>query len=233
MPDPQLPDARGPLYAVDKLTIINNALLATGNQPIAILADGSDEWIAASNFYDRSLPKLVVSHDWKFLLTIAEMERAGASRYPGFQDVYDLPPDCLLLRQAYDDRLAALIQPVDDWVMSETGINLPPMDYRIIAGQVHCIAPLGASCLYVQNPPAGTVGTVGFTEALTTEIENLLLRGFNEDVDTAMKHQALVKESAQIAREQDSSPEPRRILFRSRMLERRRRYGNGNGWGFW
>lgn len=226
-----LPQARGSLYAVDKLTIINNALLATGNQPVAVIADGSEEWIAASNFYDRSLPKIIVSHDWKFLLTIAEMERVGTSVYPGFQDVYALPPDCLLLRHAYDDRLAALIQPIDTWSMSETGINLPPMDYRVLAGQIHCIAPLGASCLYVQNPPAGTVGTVGFSEALTTEVENLLLRGYNEDVDSAMKHQALVKESLTIAREQDSSPEPRRILFRSRMLERRRR--RGNVWGYW
>lgn len=229
--DSGLPQTRGPLYAVDKLTICNNALLATANQPIATLNDGSDEWIAVSNFYERSLLKIAVSHDWKSLLTIAEMEKAGCSRYPGFQDVYNLPPDCLLLRQAYDDRLARIIQPVDTWTISQTGINLPEMDYRIIAGQLHCIAPLGASCLYVQNPPAGKVGTVGFAESLTTEIENLLLRGFNEDADSAMKHQVLVKESAQIAREQDSSPEPRRILFRSRMLERRRR--RGNGWGIW
>lgn len=232
--EPRLPNSgtKGSPYAVDKLTIINNALLATGNQPVAVISDGSDEWIAASNFYDRSLPKLLVSHDWKFALTIAEMNKAGFSRYPGFQDVYDLPSDCLLLRQAYDDRLARLIKPVDTWTISETGINLPEMDYRIISDQIHCIAPLGASCLYVQNPPNGTVGTVGFSEALTTEIENLLLRGFNEDVDTAIKHQALVKESLTVAREQDSSPEPRRILFRSRMLERRRRRGNGV-WGLW
>src|SRR5271166_3218879 len=221
----------GSPFAIDMLTICNNALLATGNQPVAAIADGSDEWTAVSNFYWRSLPKILVAHDWKFTLAIAEMERVGSSTYPGFEDIYALPPDCLLLRQAYDDREAALIPVVDDWSISQEGINLPPMDYRIIGGQVHCICPAGASALYVQNPANESGYTVGFSEALTTEIENLLIRGYNEDVDTATKHQALVKEAMTVAREQDSSPEPRRILFRSQMLERRRRRGNIGWWG--
>ena len=222
------------MFAIDKLGICNNALLATGNQPVTIIADGSDEWTFVSAAYDRALPKVLVAHDWKFALNFAEMTHIGQSTYPGFQDIYALPPDCLLLPVACDDRDIALIQPVDARAISEEGINIPPMDYRILNGQLHCIAPSGAHALYVQNPAAtNTSGfTVGFSEALTTEIEALITRGYNEDVEATPGAIALAKTALTDARQQDSSVEPRRIIFRSRMLEQRRRRRNF-GFGIW
>lgn len=217
-------------FAVDPLSICNDALLATGNQPISVISDGSDEWTAVWNFYNRALVKVLVAHDWKFALNIAAMVRIGSSSYPGYEDIYALPADCLLLRQAYDERDAALIQPVDARTVSDVGINLPGMDYRIIGNGVHCICPAGAYALYVQNPNANTSAfTVGFCEALRLEIETLLMRGFNEDLQGAAATKALAKEAMMDARQQDSSPEPRRIFFRSPMLERRRRRNNSVG----
>ena len=43
-------------FIVDKLSVCNNALIATGNSGVTIEADGSDEWTAVSNYYDRALP---------------------------------------------------------------------------------------------------------------------------------------------------------------------------------
>jgi hypothetical protein len=222
----------GSPFAIDKLTICNNALIATGNQPVATIQDGSDEWIAVSAFYDRALPVLLVEHDWKFALALEEMERVATSNYPGFQDVYQPPADCLLIRQCYDDRVAALIQPVDTWTVSKEGINLPPMDWRIIGGFVHCIAPQGAHCFYVQNPTNEAGFAVGFAEALTRKVEAFLYQGFNEDAQGAQAAAGTANEALIRAREQDSSQEPRRILFRSPMLEARRRRRN-IGWGMW
>ena len=217
-------------FVIDKLSIINDALLATGNQPVTGINDGSAEWIAGSNFYDRSLVKVLSKHDWKFALNIEAMVRIGASAYPGFEDMYALPPDCLQLRVAYDARDAALIQAVDARVISEDGINLPPMDYRVIGQNVHCICPQGAFAFYVQNPSTDPTGaTAGFAETLRLEIEGLLARGFNEDVESAVAIKGLTKEALIDAREEDSDQEPRRILFRSPMLERRRR--RRNSWG--
>lgn len=217
------------MFAIDKLSICNDALIATGNQPVAVLNDGSDEWTAVSNFYDRVLPNVLSKHDWKGILQIAAMQRTGSSAYPGYEDMYALPADCLLLRDAYDARDAALIQPVDARTVSDVGINLPGMDYRLIGNNVHCICPAGAYAFYVQNPSVATGLVVGVIETLRLEIEALLMRGYNEDVEGSVAVKAMAKESLTDAREQDSSQEPRRIFFRSPMLEKRRRRANYNG----
>ena len=135
--------------------------LRRATSPSLSSLDGSDVWTFVSAAYDRALPKVLVAHDWKFALNFAEMTDIGLSTYPGFQDIYAIPPDCLLLRVACDDRDLALIQPVDARAISEEGILIPPMDYRILNGQLHCIAPSGAHALYVQNPAA--TNTSGFT----------------------------------------------------------------------
>ena len=221
----------GSPFAIDKLQIVNDAMLATGNQPFTVINDGSDEWVAASNFYDRAMRETLIQHDWKFALVIGVMTRVATSNYPGFQDVYAPPPDVLQLRSCYDARVAALIQPLDTWTISKEGIRLPPMDFRILGGLVHCIAPDGAGCLYLQNPADETGLTVGFTAALTRAIEQLIYQGFNEDPASAAGMDKKVHEKLQQARQQDSEVEPRKLPFRSPMLEKRRR--RRAGWMIW
>ncbi|MDE2040654.1 MAG: hypothetical protein KGJ45_11660, partial [Elusimicrobia bacterium] len=209
----------GSPFAIDQLNIINDALLATGNQPVTQIADGSDEWTAASNFYDRALRETLIQHDWKFTLTLGAMTRVGSSSYPGYQDMYQPPADCLQLRECYDERVAALIQPIDTWTISKEGIKLPPMDYRLLNGLVHCIAPEGAGCLYLQNPANETGFTVGFAAAVTRLLEQYLYQGFNEDPQAAVAIEKKVQEKLEMARMQDDETEPRRLPFRSGMLE--------------
>jgi hypothetical protein len=221
----------GSPFVISKLDIINDAMLATANSPFNVIDDGSDEWVAASNFYDRALRETLVQHDWKFSLALAAMTRTGTSSYPGFQDIYQPPADCLQLRACYDQRVAALIQPLDTWTISKEGVNLPPMDFRIIGGQVHCIAPLGAGCLYLQNTTDATPLSVGFVAAVTRATEQYIYQGFNEDPAAAAGMEKKVHDKLQDARRQDDSQEPRRIMLRSPMLEKRR--GRSNGWRIW
>jgi len=221
----------GSPFAIDKLQICNDAMLATGNQPFTVIADGSDAWTAASNFYDRALRETLIQHDWKFSLVLGQMTRQGVSNYPGYTDIYQPPSDVLQLRECYDQRVAALIQPIDTWTISKEGIKLPPMDYRILGGQVHCIAPEGAGCLYLQNPANESAFTVGFSAAVTRLVEQLIYQGYNEDPQSALGLEKKVNEKLQQARMQDDETEPRRLPFRSPMLEARRR--RRTGWTVW
>ena len=65
-----------------------------------------------------------------------------------------------------------------------------------------------------------------------TQIEALITRGYNEDVEATPGAIALAKTALTDSRQQDSSVLPRRIIFRSRMLEQRRRRRNF-GFGIW
>lgn len=216
------------MYAVDKLSIINDALIATGNLPVAV-DDGSDEWIAGSSYYERCLPLVLARHDWKFATDIKALTRAGASAYPGFVDMYEMPADCLWLRDCWDKRdgdQAARFS-ADRRGQSREGVPLPPFDYRIIGGLIHCTAPDGVFAFYIQNPRATDAFPVGFTEVLRLEIEALLARGFNEDATSAPALKALAMKELSEARSRDDQQEPRKVIFRSHLLDARRRRNRG------
>lgn len=208
---------------IDKLGVVNAALLATGNNPVVVAGDNSDEWRVGSSAYDRMLPVVLAKHDWKFQTEIAALVRTGNSQFPGYQDAFAKPVDCLHLENVWDTYLASLIDP--NWYptgMSRDGIRAPPMEYRIIGDQVNCTTVTGAAtCLYVPQPNNASVSAL-FQEALTTAIEVLITRGLNEDMEAAEALAKLAEEDLREARASNDSEEPRSIPFRSRMLERRR-----------
>src|ERR1700744_1087503 len=90
----------------DKLTIINQALVNTGNNQVDVPDDGSDEWEVAASAYDQWVPLLLYRRDWKFATRIIELTRIGESFYPGFRDVFDKPQDCMFLDNVYRTDLA-------------------------------------------------------------------------------------------------------------------------------
>lgn len=210
----------------DKLTIINDCLLATGNKT-CLQDDGSAEWIAASNFYERALSTLLYKHNWPFQTNLNEsLARVGASTLPGYEDIYAKPADCLHLENCWRTDLAQWVLPsifLGD--SDDQGPRLmPPLDYQILGDQIHCVAPLGLSCKYVMMPASdpGVQWPAGFVEALRREIESLLYQGLNEDVDGAKLAGAVAKEELQEARDRVDQEQPRRVAFRSRFLIRRR-----------
>lgn len=217
---------------IDKLTLVNYALTATGNNPVVVEGDNSDEWRVASSAYDRMLPVVLAKHDWKFQTTIAPLVRVGDSDFPGFQDAFAKPVDCLHLENVWDAYIAGLIIPYPTVGMLRDGVRAPPLEYRIIGDLIHCTTfQNAATCLYVQQPNNATVSAL-FIEALTTAMEVIIARALNEDMDAAKMLSAKAEEDLREARASNDMEEGRRIPFRSRMLERRRGGGRSR-FGFY
>lgn len=210
---------------LDKLTLINNALIATGNEPVTT-DDGSDQWIAASTAYDRMLLQVLYKHNWTFQTATIQLIRLGASTYPGYADIYQKPADCLHLENVWRTDLGVLIQPVSGFRQDGMGAMPPPLDYKIIGDQIHCFAPNGVTALYLIDPTphAGVIldVTPGIYETLTREIESLLYQGLNEDSKSAELTKKLAIEEISEARSKADSEMPRRVAFRSGFLEKRR-----------
>lgn len=215
----------------DKLAIINNALIATGNNPCATVDDGSPEWTVASMAFERWLPVLLRRRNWPFADTFADLTRVGASRFPGFSDVYAKPPNCLFLRNVFRTDLAALVIPSLGYVMPEQDTRPPPLEYRIVTDQVHCSAPAGATAIYVPFPAGAQPWTSGFVETLTLSIEAMIYRGLNEDNAEATRCEQRAEAAMQEEAARAENEEPRRMAYRPSVLERRRRRTVGGGYG--
>lgn len=208
---------------VDKLSIMNAALIATGNDPVTV-DDGSNAYMVASSAFDRMLPIVMVKHNWPFETAITALVRAGASAFPGYADMYAKPADCLHLQNCWDTLLGQQsLQPLTWEGMTRDGIRAPQFEYRIIGGLIHCNGPNGVTALYVKNPnPDGGDWPPGVAETLTLEVESIILRGLNEDQEAAVVMKKAAAEEIKDARYQVDSELPRKVAFRSRQLERRR-----------
>lgn len=212
---------------LDKISVLNDCLIATGNNSVA-LDDGSAEWVVASNAFDRMLSVVLYKHNWVFQTTTANLARIGASAYPGYSDIYQRPPDCLHLENAWRTDVALLIQPSQSGGFGRDGMgSIPPqLDYKIIGDQIHCVAPSGVTALYVIDPASHSNVildvTPGILETLRREIESLLYQGLNEDAAGAAMTKRLAATEISEARAKVDSESPRRVAFRSGFTRIRR-----------
>jgi hypothetical protein len=215
---------------LDKLTVCNQALIATGNTPVTT-DDGSAQWIAASTAYDRMLPLVLYKHNWTFQTNTLSLARLGTSTYPGYSDIYQKPTDCLHLENVWRTDLAASMPQVSSFGVDGMGAMPPPLDYRIVSDQIHCVAPNGVTALYVIDPAAHSEVILdvnpGILETLTREIESLLYQGLNEDNAGAVATKKLAAVEISEARAKADSEMPRRVAFRSSFIEKRRRRATG------
>lgn len=213
--------------APDKLAIINNALIATGNNPCNVGDDGSDEWTVCNMAFERWVPVLLRRRNWDFADVLQDLVRVGDSRFPGFSDVYAKPSNCLFLRSVFRTDQAALVIPSLGWSMPEQDTRPPPLEYRIVADQIHCVAAGGATAIYQPYPEGAQPWTVGFVEALTLQIEAMIYRALNEDEAAAQN----AEKRAEMAMDEESArmqaETPRRMAYRSSTLDARRRRYSG------
>lgn len=214
----------------DKLTVVNRALARTGNNPVLTPDDGSDEWRIASLSFDDWAEQLYYNAEFRFTSQIVTVStRVGDSPFPGFQDIYDKPGDCLWLANACRSEDAANVLPQLATGMPDQDTRFPDFEYRLINDQIHCVAPSGLLVRYIRFPRAGDPWSKGFQSALELYVQADILRGLNEDFSEAEKRQARADEAIKFAMSRDQNQEPRRIMFRSSVLERRRT--RGWGWG--
>jgi hypothetical protein len=143
---------------MDKLTILNRALSATGNSQLLILNDGSDEAVAAETAFDRAIDYLMAFHNIPFATKVAP-----------FLHAMQYPPDCwhfIAIKDAVTDE------------------RLP---CRIVEHKIHVMVDTGISAFYVTRPPSSAAPNwhPATAEALTLLVEAELYQGLNEDEDMA------------------------------------------------
>lgn len=212
----------------DKLLLINQALTNTSNNTCTV-DDASDEWRVASSAYDEQAPLLLYRHDWKFANRFQALSRIGDSQYPGFSDVYEKPGDCLMLQNVYRADLAALVIPGLGYGMPDEDTRPPDLEYRIVQDMIHCVGPQGVIAIYIPFPVGAQPWSVGFLAALRLKVEAGILRGLNEDYAEAKTRDEMAESAFALAKSRSDTEEPRRVMFRSSVLEARRRRRR-SGW---
>lgn len=194
-------------WPVDKLTLINSALVQTGNSLVAVLDDGSDEYNVSSAAYERGLAYAMADGNW---VSATKVIASLTPTTPGptddqFDTAYNLPADLLHLI----------------WVR----LSDSPVDYTILAGQ-----------LVLRRFNSGTVSikyistdhsvlesqTPAFVLALEDFVKAGIYRGLNEDFEAADAMMRQAMDMFQRAKTRSAQQTPKRALFNSRISMSRR-----------
>lgn len=182
---------------MDKLTVINNAAVNTGNNRLNALNDGSEEWQVADLAFGRSVKFLMARHNWPFAKTIDDMVRLDnaenrSRRYPN--NAFRVP-DFLHLIEIYYNKAITTDYEVMGTVLSS------PYDSLMAAEGVR----MPADALW--HPMA--------EEVLTLMVEAGFLRGMNEDFNEAKARERAAEELLFEARPRADQVNPARNMFKS------------------
>ena len=190
---------------MDKLTVINNALIATGNNEVNILHDGSDEYRVADNAFDRAIKFLTARHSWPFATAVEPLVRApddlNKSRY--FREsCFHLVPDAFHLKEVYHEQS-------------------PLTEYEIMGALLSCHHN---SDIYarVVRAPANALWHPMAEEILTLMVEAGCQRGLNEDAREASNIDNRVEGLIMEARPHLDQQNPARNIYKSKIAASRR-----------
>jgi hypothetical protein len=199
----------------DRLSVINDALIATGNEARNEEYDGSAEWIAADTAFRRAVSWLIAKHPWNFATTsmpLASIVSVSPDAYRGFDKAYALPTDCLHVE----------------------GVNrhgLPFTGYDLVDNKICAPFSSGLTVKYVRIP-AMEQWPAGFVELLTMKVEAHLLRSLNEDTANARQRDGDVEKELAELRAYSDQQEGRAVQLVSRSARARRgwRGHSRDGW---
>jgi len=155
---------------MDKLTILNRALVATGNSMIS-LNDGSDEWQVVEIEFDRRVEELLSGHGWPFGRRKATLVPTTPVEAVEWQYAFALPTDLFHLRKVFI-------------------AGNPTTEYRIYGKAIVLDADGSTGDVqveYISQPEADENWHAQATRVLTLYIEVGCLRGLNEDLGEASK----------------------------------------------
>lgn len=194
---------------MDRITIINDALLVTGNEQLNVEFDGSPEWTVAESAYRRAVRWALSKKTWNFATTSADLVGLLSSSPSKVLDkAYALPADCLHIETAF--------------------LNTAPLtEYELIDNKFCCRFDSGVSLKYVRAPLPGQ-WPGGFVELVTIKTEAYILRGLNEDTDNARRRDNDAVNELNELRTQVDQQEPGQVVFRSRTGERRLGFRRAN-----
>lgn len=204
-------------WPVDKLTLINSALALTGDNLVAVLDDGSDEYNVCSPSYERALAFMLEDHSWTYATKVNPglVASPTAPADDQFDTAYPLPADLLHLI----------------WVR----LNDAPTNYGILAGQLVLNAQGGPP---PPSPPV-TPGTVSikyvstdnsdvqnatpiFVLSLQSFVMSGIYRGLHEDTAEADKLWQAGEMYLQRSKTRHDQQLPKRALWNSRITAARR-----------
>ena len=215
-------------WPVDKLTLINRALLQTGNNQCAVSDDGSDEWNVASPAYESALAVLIEDHSWGFGTVVNPNLPASptAPKNTMWDTQYPLPADLVHLIWV------KINQDTVDPVSSTVAL---PTLYDIEGGMLVVNAqggppppatpqtPAIISIKYVSsNVSDPTSATPLFVLALQAFVMSGIYRGLHEDTAEADKMWKAGEMFAQRARSRYDQQKPKRAMWNSRITAARR-----------
>jgi hypothetical protein len=191
---------------MDKLTIINNALIATGNDPVNVLNDPSDEYRVANAAFDRWIRFLASRHSWPFAMTTDLLVRVPdadnkSRRYS--KNGFRLPQNTLHVKEVFKDSR-----------------NLT--DYEIIGTVLSCNYDSEIYAAVVKMPPADNWHPMA-EEVLTRYVEAGCLRGLNEDFSEATRREQSAELLLEETRTHVDQQNPSRNIYKSSIAAARRR----------
>jgi len=210
-------------WPVDKLGIINSALLGTGDNTVNVADDGSDEWNVCSSAYETALAYIMEGHSWGFATQVATLQPSPIAPTDNAWDTaYPLPADLVHLIWVRINQGSA----------SDTG---QPCLYDILQGQLvvnaqggpppppAAVTPSIITIKYVTNNYADpTLATPTFAMALQTYVMSGIYRGLHEDSTEADRTYQAAEAILQQARTRYDQQKPKRSFFNSRITAARR-----------
>jgi hypothetical protein len=216
----------------DKLTVINSALLACGDNSVNVADDGSDEWNVCSPAYETALGYIMESHSWGYASVVATLQPSPTvPPDTDFDTAYPLPSDLIHLiwlklnKNSGNPNLSTSQLTTYD-IQSIGGVTMllvnsqggpPPPSPPII--------PAICTIKYVSNQNALSDSTSG-TPTMVTALQRFVIagiyRGLHEDPAEAIRQEQAARLLLQEARTRYDQQKPKRAFFNSRMAASRR-----------
>lgn len=190
---------------MDKLTIINRALGATGNNTLNMLADPDydDEWIVTNQAFERRIDDLSSRAHWPFGTKRAALVLASTDLTLDYPYGFTLPTDCLHLR--------AIIY----------GNTPQSAGWRLEGNTVYAAVSSGLTALY-NFEQAEAKWHPQAAEILTLFLEADCFRGLNEDFVAADNRDRYAEGRLGETRSLVSQENPARNTYRSSIRTARR-----------
>lgn len=190
---------------MDKLTILNNALRATGNNTVNVLNDPSDEYQITNGAFERALRFLTARHSWPFASTIDELVRVpdGDNKSRRYRENgFALPVNTLHVKEVFWD-------------------TVPLTDYEIIGTVLSCRYDSMVFANVVKQTSEEKLHPMA-EEILTLFVEAGCLRGLNEDFSEATRREQRAEGLLEETRTHVDQQNPARNLYKSKIAVARR-----------
>lgn len=191
----------------DKLSLIVQHCLITGNTPPRATEDGSDEWNVCSASYEAAIEYMFDKFNWKQITAVATLVSTGvAPADTTFDTAYAKPQDCIHVI----------------WVR----LNDLPVTYQVLGNQI--VLNRGgatnavATIKYTSSVPGQAPMLRTFMTALGLFVQSGIYRGLHEDLDESRKREREAMAMVNEAATRSDQEEPKRAPFNSRITAARR-----------